>query len=150
MHCVLGEALLYEGINVQAQIDPSLTDDHTVRNSGMHLIVYDAFGPVTEHQAPSLVTFVSYMDFERKGVILAYEHLEDEELMDDVKRCTDTHLFGGCPSIVEISLKWLRIWWKLDSLTTQQKHIAFDFLVEFFVDFLQTVRNREWSVRLGA
>ena len=72
---------------------------------------------------------------------MAEVDLEDEELVDDIERGADAHLLGGGTSAVEISLERLWIGWELDSLATQQKYIAFHFLVKFFVHLLKTVGN---------
>ena len=43
------EALLDEGVDIEAEVDPSISYDHGVGNPGVHLVRYDASCTVAEH-----------------------------------------------------------------------------------------------------
>ena len=142
------EAWLDERVDVNANVNPALPDDHTVWYSCMHLIVYDVLRSITEHQPSPEIAFVSYMNLDVERVSLAHIHLEYQKLVHDVKWGAHTHLFCCSASVMEICLQRLRVWWQLNSLPSQKEYISFDFWVEFFMDFLKASRNGEGFVRL--
>ena len=142
------ETRLDERVDVNTNVNPALSDDHTVWYSCVHLIVYDVLRPITKHQSSPEIAFVSYMDLDVERVSLAYIHLKHQELVNNVKWSANTHLLCCSTSIMEICLQRLRIWWQLNSLPSQKEYISFDFWVEFFMDFLKASRNGEGFVRL--
>ena len=60
---MLRKAAVDERVDVDAEVHPFLSDDHTVRDSDVHLVGHDAFCPVAEHQPSFHVALVSHMHF---------------------------------------------------------------------------------------
>ena len=84
MDLISWETRLDKRVDVNANVNPALPDDHTVWYSCMHLIVYDVLRPITKHQPSPEIAFVSYMYLNVERVSLAYIHLKHQKLVHDV------------------------------------------------------------------
>ena len=85
MDLVTREAGLNKGVDVDADVDPPLPNDHAIGNSGVHLVVHYVLGSVAKHQSASEVALVSNVDLNVEWVALADEDLENQELVDNVE-----------------------------------------------------------------